>query len=234
MSGRITMPAPPPAGVSSTFRWRPSPKVLRSTVSSRQSPWSSARPVSDWPSMPGKASGNRVTIRTRHAPASSGRSVIRSRGSRLGLAAILPWDFGGVWLMSVTCRPGQGGHIRRPRLPQPNSGDRDDAEKHEEEQDEDDGDQDLRACQRDTRQCSESEKRRDRGDHQKDENEFDHGFPKPFQTEIPERQRAGGVEVPAASAFGEQSLRRIGDDPPRREVHRRHDFERERNEDGGG
>ena len=37
-SARSTIPAPPPAGLSSTLRCLPSPKLRKSSVSSRHSP----------------------------------------------------------------------------------------------------------------------------------------------------------------------------------------------------
>ena len=56
-SGFSTMPAPPPAGVSSTVRWRSVAKSRICTVSSDQSPRTSALPDSDWPRNPGNISG---------------------------------------------------------------------------------------------------------------------------------------------------------------------------------
>jgi len=56
-SARITMPAPPPAGVSSTVRWRSAAKSRICTVSSDHVPASSALPASEWPRLPGNISG---------------------------------------------------------------------------------------------------------------------------------------------------------------------------------
>ncbi len=60
-SARSTMPAPPPAGVSSTWRWRPRPKSRNATVSRPHSPRFRASPASEAPSGPGNSSGNSVT-----------------------------------------------------------------------------------------------------------------------------------------------------------------------------
>jgi hypothetical protein len=49
-SARITMPGPPPAGVSSTARWRPVPCSRMSRASSNHRLRASASPTSDWPS----------------------------------------------------------------------------------------------------------------------------------------------------------------------------------------
>ena len=51
------MPGPPPAGVSSTARWRPSPCSRMSRASSDHRPRASASPASDWPSGPGNIVG---------------------------------------------------------------------------------------------------------------------------------------------------------------------------------
>ena len=64
-SQRSTMPAPPPAGVSSTARCRPIPNLRTSEVSSDQRPFVSACPASDSPSGPGKQCGNRVSTTAR-------------------------------------------------------------------------------------------------------------------------------------------------------------------------
>ena len=64
-SARSTMPGPPPAGVSSTARWRPRPNSRRATVSSAQAE-PSARPASERPSGPGNISGKRVMMVARH------------------------------------------------------------------------------------------------------------------------------------------------------------------------
>src|SRR3989338_5370936 len=103
-SARSTMPAPPPAGVSSTFRCLPIPKGRRSIVSSAQSPMSSALPVSDRPSTPGKASGNSVMILAFHAPLTRKGSSIRSRGFRLAEIDRRPWDFRVLGASSVMGR----------------------------------------------------------------------------------------------------------------------------------
>ena len=94
------MPAPPPAGVSSTLRWRPMPKSRRGMVRRFHNPCAKALPVSDRPRMPGKASGNRVTmlrgpdalhLRLRHqfARAQAGGNGQAAMGFRFG-------GFGGV------------------------------------------------------------------------------------------------------------------------------------------
>src|SRR5476651_718766 len=59
-SARITMPGPPPAGVSSTVRCLPSPCSRMSRTSRFQRFFSSALPRSETPSGPGNISGNRV------------------------------------------------------------------------------------------------------------------------------------------------------------------------------
>src|SRR5215469_15496764 len=59
-SARITMPGPPPAGVSSTVRCLPRPWSRMSRTSSDQSFFSSALPRSEMPKGPGNISGNRV------------------------------------------------------------------------------------------------------------------------------------------------------------------------------
>src|ERR1700722_12068637 len=61
-SARITMPGPPPAGVSSTARCRPSPCSRMSRAASDHRPRASASPASDWPSGPGNMAGKRVRI----------------------------------------------------------------------------------------------------------------------------------------------------------------------------
>src|SRR6476659_1750443 len=60
-SARMTMPAPPPAGVSSTARCRPIPNSRMPTASSAHRPWLSASPASDAASGPGNSSGNSVS-----------------------------------------------------------------------------------------------------------------------------------------------------------------------------
>ena len=107
-SARSTMPAPPPAGGASTVRWRPRPKPRRSTVSSAQSPRSSARPVSDSPSVPGKACGKSVTTLARQAPATR-RSAPRSRGRSDAWIASRPWLRGGLGGDSATAGSGAAG-----------------------------------------------------------------------------------------------------------------------------
>src|SRR6185312_2959333 len=59
-SARITMPGPPPAGVSSTVRCLPRPWSRISRTSSDQRSFSSALPNSEIPSGPGNISGNKV------------------------------------------------------------------------------------------------------------------------------------------------------------------------------
>src|SRR5690242_13298185 len=56
-SAFITMPGPPPAGVSSTVRWRSVAWVRMSCASSRQMPVASALPARLCPSGPGNISG---------------------------------------------------------------------------------------------------------------------------------------------------------------------------------
>src|SRR5690606_9773050 len=60
-SARITMPGPPPAGVSSTERCRSVAKSRISTASRVHSRASSALPASDTPSGPGNISGQSVS-----------------------------------------------------------------------------------------------------------------------------------------------------------------------------
>src|SRR5689334_483868 len=62
-SGRITLPAPPPNGVSSTVLCRSVAKLRMSEVSSRHSPFSKALPARLCPSGPGNISGKRVSTR---------------------------------------------------------------------------------------------------------------------------------------------------------------------------
>src|SRR6185503_16495134 len=59
-SARITMPGPPPAGVSSTVRCLPRPWSRMSRTSSDQRSFSSALPNREMPSGPGNISGKRV------------------------------------------------------------------------------------------------------------------------------------------------------------------------------
>src|SRR5581483_12439965 len=60
-SARMTMPAPPPAGVSSTVRCRPIPNSRISSVSNAHSPARSASPASETPSGPGNSCGKSVS-----------------------------------------------------------------------------------------------------------------------------------------------------------------------------
>src|SRR5580693_8820040 len=60
-SARSTMPGPPPAGVSSTLRWRSVAESRISRVSSAQRPEASALPARLTPSGPGNISGNSVS-----------------------------------------------------------------------------------------------------------------------------------------------------------------------------
>src|SRR5690348_259169 len=59
-SARITMPGPPPAGVSSTVRCLPRPCSRMSRTSSDQRFFSNALPKSEMPSGPGNISGKSV------------------------------------------------------------------------------------------------------------------------------------------------------------------------------
>src|SRR5215470_4554656 len=78
-SGRITMPGPPPNGVSST-EWCLSRAKLRiSTLSRAQMPDSSACPASDWPSGPGNIAGNSVKTRTVQSGSAIGADSVRTR-----------------------------------------------------------------------------------------------------------------------------------------------------------
>src|SRR5256885_3536674 len=61
-SARITMPGPPPAGVSSTVRCLPRPWSRMSRTSSDHRPFSRALPSSEMPRGPGNISGKRVRI----------------------------------------------------------------------------------------------------------------------------------------------------------------------------
>src|SRR5437867_7688435 len=60
------MPGPPPAGVSSTLRWRSVAESLMSRASSDHRPDASALPARLTPSGPGNISGNSVRIVARH------------------------------------------------------------------------------------------------------------------------------------------------------------------------
>src|SRR5690349_7845781 len=62
-SGRITIPAPPPNGVSSTVLCLSMAKLRMSEVSSRHRPFSKALPARLCPSGPGNISGKRVSTR---------------------------------------------------------------------------------------------------------------------------------------------------------------------------
>src|SRR5688500_4120081 len=64
-SGRITMPAPPPYGESSTERCRPRPCSRRSWTPNATSPDSAARPTIEVPSGPAMRSGKMVTTSIR-------------------------------------------------------------------------------------------------------------------------------------------------------------------------
>src|ERR1700722_6314022 len=59
-SARNTMPGPPPAGVSSTLRWRSVAEARISRASNAHNPDASALPARLTPSGPGNISGNRV------------------------------------------------------------------------------------------------------------------------------------------------------------------------------
>src|ERR1700726_1079278 len=60
-SARKTMPGPPPAGVSSTLRWRSVAESRMSRASSAHRPEASALPARLRPSGPGNISGNKVS-----------------------------------------------------------------------------------------------------------------------------------------------------------------------------
>src|SRR5690348_4117007 len=77
-SGRITIPAPPPNGVSSTVLCLSVAKLRMSEVSSRHSPFSKALPARLCPSGPGNISGNRVSTRAVHVDAIGGRWLVTS------------------------------------------------------------------------------------------------------------------------------------------------------------
>src|SRR4030095_6115561 len=78
-SGRITMPGPPPKGVSSTERCLSRAKSRMSTVSKAQAPASSAWPAIDWPSGPGNIWGNSVNTRTVHGGSAIALASVRAR-----------------------------------------------------------------------------------------------------------------------------------------------------------
>src|SRR5580658_6879676 len=65
-SAFITMPGPPPAGVSSTVRRLSAAKARISTTSSDQAPEASALPARLAPKGPGKTSGKMVNTLARH------------------------------------------------------------------------------------------------------------------------------------------------------------------------
>src|ERR1700727_994200 len=81
-SARNTMPGPPPAGVSSTLRWRSVAEARISRASSAHSPAESALPARLTPSGPGNISGNRV----RTVVCQGERLVITSQFCRPGQA----------------------------------------------------------------------------------------------------------------------------------------------------
>src|SRR3954465_4700962 len=62
-SGRITIPAPPPNGVSSTVLCLSVAKLRMPELSSRHKPFSKALPARLCPSGPGNISGKRVSTR---------------------------------------------------------------------------------------------------------------------------------------------------------------------------
>ena len=70
-SARSTMPGPPPAGVSSTLRWRSVAEARISRASSAHRPDASALPARLTPSGPGNISGNRVSTVARQVLASN-------------------------------------------------------------------------------------------------------------------------------------------------------------------
>ena len=88
-SGRITMPGPPPNGVSSTVRCLSRREVADVHRFERpQRPPPSALPASEWPSGPGNISGNRVSTVARqacscHAPASALAAVVEQPVRRI-------------------------------------------------------------------------------------------------------------------------------------------------------
>src|SRR5262244_1356476 len=83
-SARITMPGPPPNGVSSTERCLSRAKSRMSTVSSDQIPASSALPASEWPSGPGNISGKIVSTLARQ-PAIAALALLLRRRLAAGL-----------------------------------------------------------------------------------------------------------------------------------------------------
>ncbi len=101
-SGFITMPGPPPAGVSSTERCRSLAWARISIASSDHTPLASALPARLMPSGPGNISGNRVRTVARHmAPDSEDfierieacvllRSSPRKRGPMFSLSLRIP------------------------------------------------------------------------------------------------------------------------------------------------
>src|SRR3954471_17355893 len=77
-SGRITIPAPPPNGVSSTLLCLSVAKLRTSEVSSRHRPFSKALPARLCPSGPGNISGNRVSTRAVQGPCDRGGCSVTS------------------------------------------------------------------------------------------------------------------------------------------------------------
>src|SRR5262249_48354449 len=63
-STRITMPDPPPYGVSSTLRWRPMPNARGLSRRTRRAPWEVARPTMLVDRKASNSSGNSVTMST--------------------------------------------------------------------------------------------------------------------------------------------------------------------------
>src|SRR5690349_13353211 len=94
-SARSTIPAPPPAGVSSTWRWRPSPKSRICTLASDHNPADSAEPTSDTPSGPGNISGNNVSTVARQGerPSLVGKCAITPSVSAENQAISAEYDF---------------------------------------------------------------------------------------------------------------------------------------------
>src|SRR5581483_4368527 len=75
-SAFITMPGPPPAGVSSTVRCLSAAKLRISTMSSAQAPAASALPARLKPSGPGNISGKMLRTEARHISAAP---LVRAR-----------------------------------------------------------------------------------------------------------------------------------------------------------
>src|ERR1700733_8107627 len=74
-SAFITMPGPPPAGVSSTLRCLSVAKLRISATSSAQAPAAKALPARLAPKGPGNISGNKVRTLARHILAVPGRKL---------------------------------------------------------------------------------------------------------------------------------------------------------------